>query len=166
MKSTGEVMGISSNFGISFAKSQLACNNKLPLSGNLFISLTDIDKEFAKIIGRKFFDLGFKIFATNGTLSALIDAGIEATAVFKISEGRPNIEDMLKNGEVALAINTSDNKSSKDDAKRIRQTVLRFNVPYFTTIAAANAAIDAITNLKNSDDLEIKSIQEYLQERV
>jgi len=162
MKSTGEVMGISETFPLSFAKSQLASNNVLPTSGVVFISLTDMDKIFAKEIGEGFTKAGFKIVATAGTHKALTKAGIESEFVYKISEGRPNIEDKIKNLEIDLVVNTSDNKSSKDDAKKIRQSVLRFNIPYFTTIAAANAAIDAIKKLKKEKNIEPKALQDYL----
>jgi len=162
MKSTGEVMGISDTFDLSFAKSQISSNNILPKSGVVFISLTNIDKVFAKQIGEGFIEAGFKIVATGGTHKALSDAGIEAEFVYKISEGRPNIEDKIKNLEIDLVINTSDNKSSKDDARKIRQSVLRFNIPYFTTIAAANAAIEAIKKMKSQKSLEPKALQDYL----
>ncbi|MBD3789413.1 MAG: carbamoyl-phosphate synthase large subunit [Campylobacterales bacterium] len=163
MKSTGEVMGISDNFGMSFAKSQFASKNNIPLSGKLFISLTEIDKPFAGEIGKMFVDLGFEIVATSGTHDALEAAGVPSTKVLKISEGRPNIDDMIKNGEIALAINTSDNKSSKDDAKTIRQSVLSNHVAYFTTIAAARATAMAIKELKeHGGELEPKAIQDYL----
>ncbi|NPA81188.1 MAG: carbamoyl phosphate synthase large subunit, partial [Epsilonproteobacteria bacterium] len=163
MKSTGEVMGISETFDLSFAKSQIASSNKLPTSGVVFISLTDIDKVFAKDIGKGFIEAGFKIVATGGTHKALTEAGIESEFVYKISEGRPNIEDKIKNLEIDLVINTSDNKSSKDDARKIRQSVLRFNIPYFTTIAAANAAIEAIKKLKKEKKIEPKALQDYLK---
>lgn len=163
MKSTGEVMGISDNFGMSFAKSQFASKNNIPLEGKLFISLTEIDKPQAGEIGKMFVDLGFEIVATSGTHTALEAAGVPSTKVLKISEGRPNVDDMIKNGEIALAINTSDNKSSKDDAKTIRQSVLSNNVAYFTTIAAARATALAIKELKeHGGDLEPKAIQDYL----
>jgi len=162
MKSTGEVMGISDTFAISFAKSQISSNNILPTSGVVFISLTDMDKVFAKEIGNGFRAAGFKIVATEGTHKALTNAGIEAEFVYKISEGRPNIEDRIKNMEIDLVVNTSDNKSSKDDARKIRQAVLRFNIPYFTTIAAANVAIEAIKKLKEQEALEPKALQDYL----
>ncbi|MFW6307173.1 MAG: carbamoyl-phosphate synthase large subunit [Campylobacterales bacterium] len=161
MKSTGEVMGISNNFGLSFAKSQLASSNKLPQSGNLFISLTNLDKPQGTRIAREFIDLGFKIFATEGTQKVLQDSGIESNIVLKISEGRPNIDDMITNGEIDLVINTSDNKSSKDDAKKIRYNVLRSKIPYFTTIAGANAAVLAIKELKKSESLQVNAIQDY-----
>jgi len=163
MKSTGEVMGISDNFGMSFAKSQFASKNNIPLEGKLFFSLTEVDKPYAGEIGKMFVDLGFEIVATSGTHAALEAAGVPSTKVLKISEGRPNVDDMIKNGEIALAINTSDNKSSKDDAKTIRQSVLSNNVAYFTTIAAARATALAIRELKeHGRDLEPKAIQDYL----
>ena len=165
MKSTGEVMGISDNFGISFAKSQFACNNQLPTEGQVFLSFTNLDKPYAKDIAKSFIDLGFEVCATSGTYKILEEAGIEAKKVLKISEGRPNVEDMLRNDEITLAINTSDNKSSKDDAKRIRNTVLKSNVPYFTTLAGAYATIEAIKVLKGGQDcLTPKALQDYLRD--
>ncbi len=163
MKSTGEVMGISENFGMSFAKSQFASKNNIPLEGKLFLSLTEIDKPYAGEIGKMFVDLGFEIVATSGTHTALEAAGVPSTKVLKISEGRPNIDDMIKNEEIALAINTSDNKASKADAKTIRQSVLANNVAYFTTIAAARATALAIAELKAQDGcLDPKALQDYL----
>ncbi len=105
MKSTGEVMGISDNFGMSFAKSQFASQNNIPLEGKLFISLTENDKEHAGEVGKMFVDLGFEIVATSGTHAALQGAGVASTKVLKISEGRPNIDDMIRNEEIAIAIN-------------------------------------------------------------
>ncbi len=164
MKSTGEVMGISYNFGMSFAKSQFASKNNIPLEGKIFISLTESDKQFAGEIGKSFSDLGFEIVATSGTYKALEDSGIKSTKVLKISEGRPNIDDMIKNEEIVLAINTSDNKASKDDAKSIRQSVLSNSVAYFTTIAGAKATALAIKELKNSGgELIPKALQDYLK---
>ncbi|SFV63759.1 Carbamoyl-phosphate synthase large chain [hydrothermal vent metagenome] len=163
MKSTGEVMGLSDNFGMSFAKSQAASKNDIPLEGTVFISLTQADKPYAGEVGKMFADLGFEIVATDGTHKALQEAGVDSTKVLKISEGRPNIDDMIKNEEISLAINTSDNKSSKDDAKSIRQSVLANNVAYFTTIAAAKATALAIKELKTTNgSLEPKALQDYL----
>ncbi|QOR61039.1 carbamoyl-phosphate synthase large subunit [Sulfurovum sp. ST-21] len=163
MKSTGEVMGISENFGMSFAKSQFASKNNIPLEGKLFLSLTEVDKPQAGEIGKMFTDLGFEIVATSGTHAALEAAEVASTKVLKISEGRPNIDDMIKNEEIALAINTSDNKASKADAKMIRQSVLANNVAYFTTIAAARATALAIKELKAHDGcLDPKALQDYL----
>ncbi len=163
MKSTGEVMGISSSFGMSFAKSQFASKNSIPLSGKVFISLTELDKPYAGEIGKAFEELGFEIVATKGTHEVLQKAGVKSTRVLKISEGRPNIDDMIKNEEIALVINTSDNKASKADAKKIRQSVLANSVAYFTTIAAARATILAIKELKSKGEIEPKAIQDYLK---
>ncbi len=163
MKSTGEVMGISDSFALSFAKSQISSDNMLPESGTVFISLTNIDKEFAKDLGTNFIELGFSIIATQGTHEVLKENGIPSQKVLKISEGRPNIEDEIRNKDVQLVINTSDSSSTRNDAKQIRQSVIRVNTPYFTTIAAANAAIEAIRVLHKSDlVLEPKALQDYL----
>ena len=164
MKSTGEVMGISDTFGMSFAKSQFASKNLIPLEGKVFLSLTEIDKPHAGEIGRSFTDLGFEIVATSGTHKALEAAGVPSTKVLKISEGRPNIDDMIRNEEIALAVNTSDNKAAKADAKRIRQSVLANHVAYFTTLAAARAAAMAIRELQeNGGCVEPKALQDYLR---
>ena len=161
MKSTGEVMGISENFGISFAKSQSASSNIIPTSGKVFISLTDLDKEFASEVASGFIELGFEIVATSGTFKVLDKAGIKATKVLKISEGRPNIEDDIRNNDIAIVINTSDSEASKDDAKIIRQRVIAQSIPYFTTIAAARATIEAIKEL-NDSTMDVKALQDYL----
>jgi carbamoyl-phosphate synthase large subunit len=163
MKSTGEVMGISDNFGMSFAKSQFAAKNNIPLEGKIFMSLAKNDKIHVAEIGQSFVDLGFEIYATNGTHTTLEEAGVASHKVLKISEGRPNIDDMIKNNEIALAINTSADAGSKIDGQTIRQSVLRANVAYFTTVAAARATALAINELKNSNgELEPKALQDYL----
>ena len=165
MKSTGEVMGISDNFGMAFAKSQSAAKNDLPKSGKVFISLCDLDKEFAPSIAKGLSENGFTLVATGGTHKAIADAGIECEKVLKVSEGRPNITDLLANGDIAMAINTSEAKeSSKDDGKEIRRSVLKMNVPYFTTVAAGLASVEAIKVLKTNDVSTPKSIQEFLND--
>ncbi|MBP9490302.1 MAG: carbamoyl-phosphate synthase large subunit [Aliarcobacter sp.] len=165
MKSTGEVMGISDNFGMAFAKSQSAAKNNLPKAGKVFISLCDLDKEFAPSIAKGLTENGFTIVATGGTYNIINEAGIECEKVLKVSEGRPNITDLLANSDIAMAINTSEAKeSSKDDGKEIRRSVLKMNVPYFTTVAAANAAVEAIRVLKTNDVSTPKSIQEFLND--
>ncbi|HFD14054.1 MAG TPA: carbamoyl-phosphate synthase large subunit, partial [Epsilonproteobacteria bacterium] len=163
MKSTGEVMGISDNFGMSFAKAQFASKNDIPLAGKVFLSLTENDKAQAGEVAKMFTDLGFEIVATSGTFTALQSAGVKAEKVLKISEGRPNIDDMIKNEEIAIAINTSDNAGSKTDARTIRQSVLSNHVAYFTTIAAARATALAIKELKATNgELQPKALQDYL----
>ena len=163
MKSTGEVMGISHSFGISFAKSQLASKNRIPKSGKVFISLNNLDKPDSLKIAKDFVDLGFEIVATSGTHKYFEANGIKSESVLKISEGRPNIDDALKNAEISLVINTSDNRASKNDAKMIRQTVIRENIPYFTTLSATKATTEALKEMKK-DRLEINTIQDYLAE--
>jgi carbamoyl-phosphate synthase large subunit len=163
MKSTGEVMGVSDTFGMSFAKSQFASKNNIPLEGTLFLSLTENDKPQAGEVGKMFTDLGFEIVATSGTHAALEAAGVVSSKVLKISEGRPNIDDMIRNQEIALAINTSDNAGSKTDARTIRESVLANHVAYFTTISAAKATAMAIKELKAMDgSLDPKALQDYL----
>ncbi len=163
MKSTGEVMGISDNFGLSFAKSQFASKNNIPLEGKIFMSVSQNDKQYIAEIGREFVELGFEIYATKGTHKTLQEAGVASNHVLKISEGRPNIDDMIKNQEIVLAINTSADAGSKIDGQTIRQSVLKANVAYFTTIAAAKATVLAIRELKASGgELEPKALQDYL----
>lgn len=162
MKSTGEVMGISSDFARSFAKAQIAANNSLPINGAVFLSLADDDKIYAVRLANELINLGFKIIATEGTHKILKDNGVSAQIVYKISEARPNIEDLLKNGDISLVINTSDSKSNADDGKKIRQNILRFKIPYFTTISAALAAAKSIKSVQDKSVLDVKSLQEYL----
>jgi carbamoyl-phosphate synthase large subunit len=165
MKSTGEVMGIASSFAVAFAKSQSAAKNDLPISGKVFISLCDLDKEFAPAIASGLIKEGFSIVATGGTHKVISDAGLECEKVLKVSEGRPHIIDHLTNAEIAMAINTSDDKeASKDDGKDIRRSVLRMKVPYFTTVAAALHCVDAIGEIKSGNASEVKSIQDFLND--
>ncbi len=164
MRSTGEVMGISESFGLSFAKSQMACKNALPTNGKVFISLKSLDKPQATEIAKELESLGFTLCATKGTAEVLRQCGISCEEALKISEGRPNIGDMLANGAIALAINTSDEASSKDDTDKIRTQVLRNNVPYFTTIEAAKVATSAIFEIKTKNPNFAKALQDYLHE--
>ena len=166
MKSTGEVMGISDNFGTSFAKAQDGAKNFLPKDGGkVFISLCDLDKEFASQIANGLVEEGFEIVATGGTYKTIEEAGIACTKVLKVSEGRPNITDSLANEEIMLAINTSDdNATSIDDGLAIRRMVLKMNVPYVTTVAGALASIEAIKASKDGSSIEPKSIQDFLND--
>ncbi|PAF42506.1 carbamoyl-phosphate synthase large subunit [Helicobacter sp. 11S02596-1] len=163
MKSTGEVMGISKKFGLSFAKSQIACKNALPKSGQIFVSLSDRDKLEACDMVRKFVDLGFFICATEGTHHALESQGIPSSKVLKISEGRPNIQDLMANGEIVMAINTSDHKSNKEDAKLIRTQVLKNQISYFTTLAGAEVAALALKEMQEANVNEAIALQDYLR---
>lgn len=162
MKSTGEVMGISHNFGVSFAKAQNASKNTLPTSGKIFLSLADCDKPYAKNLARKFIDLGFEICATYGTHKILQNAKIPSSAVLKISEGRPNIQDLILNREIAMAINTSDDRRTKSDSAIIRRQVLKSSVPYFTTVAGAEVAAESILEIRKHNINIPKALQDFL----
>ncbi len=162
MKSTGEVMGISSNFGISFAKSQLSAGNKIPTEGTCFLSFVDADKAQGVEIAKGLVRHGFKLVATKGTQEIIAAASVECEVVLKISEGRPNIEDAMKNDEIAMAINTSDNNTSKKDAVVIRQEVLKRNIPYFTTLSAARAAVLALDEMKDDSWSKATALQDFL----
>jgi carbamoyl-phosphate synthase large subunit len=144
MRSTGEVMGISSTFGLAFAKAQLAAGQRLPLSGVVFISVNDHDKRNVAAVAKELAAAGLKIIATRGTASALIRAGIEIEAVYKVNEGRPNIVDLIKTGKVNLVINTPLGRESFYDEKSIRRAAVRYNVPCITTLSAASAAARGI----------------------
>lgn len=162
MKSTGEVMGISSNFGISFAKAQISARNNIPTSGTCFLSFVDSDKKYAAQIARDLVKHGFKLVATKGTQEVIQNSGVPCEVVLKISEGRPNIEDSMKNDAIAMAINTSDNNTSKKDAIAIRQEVLKRSIPYFTTISAAKAAILALDEQRDNAWMSAKALQDFL----
>ncbi|WP_304542855.1 carbamoyl-phosphate synthase large subunit [Sulfurimonas microaerophilic] len=162
MKSTGEVMGISSNFGISFAKAQLSAGNNIPTAGTCFLSFVDADKQHGVDIAKGLVRHGFKLVATKGTQEVIAAAGVECEVVLKISEGRPNIEDAMKNDEIAMAINTSDNNTSKKDAVVIRQEVLKRNIPYFTTLSAARAAVLALDEMKDDSWSKATALQDFL----
>lgn len=162
MRSSGEVMGISEDLGLSFAKSQIACKNALPSSGMLFLSLCDKHKAYAPELARDFIEHGFEICATAGTYEVLELAGIKAQKIFKVSEARPNITDMMANGQIALAINTSDNKSSKEDTRLIRMQVLKNSIPYFTTIEEARVAIRALESMKSKSVHSPCALQDFL----
>jgi len=161
MKSTGEVMGISMNFGQSFAKSQMAAGNALPLGGTVFISVRDHDKGHAVEVGRDLHEMGFKLVATRGTAAALRAAKIPVEAVNKVVEGRPHIVDLMINDKIDMVINTTIGKQAIRDSYSIRRTALEKNIPYVTTVQAALAAVKAIEVLRENKTLPVKSLQEY-----
>jgi carbamoyl-phosphate synthase large subunit len=160
MRSTGEVMGIDSSFGLAFAKSQLAVGQKLPLSGTVFISVKDKDKKASQGIAAMLHDAGFKIVATGGTSAFLLDHGIPNQRVNKVRQGRPHIVDMIKNGEIDLIINTTSNKRAVSESCSIRRAALAFDIPYSTTIAGARATALAIKSMIEGE-FGVKTIQEY-----
>jgi carbamoyl-phosphate synthase large subunit len=144
MRSTGEVMGISSTFGLAFAKAQLAAGQRLPLEGTVFLSVNDHDKRSVAGVAKDLAAAGIKLMATRGTASALSRAGIEVEEVYKVNEGRPNIVDLIKTGKVNLVINTPLGRESFYDEKSIRRAAVRYNVPCITTLSAASAAARGI----------------------
>ena len=160
MKSTGEVMGIDSNFGLAFAKAQFGVGFELPREGNVFLSVRDRDKRALVPVARKLIEMGFKILATRGTSKYLEAEGIENKKVNKIREGRPHVVDYIKNGEIQLVINTSMGKKTVSDSYKIRRATLLYNIPYATTISGANALVDGIAAIKEGN-WGVRHIQEY-----
>ncbi|HLU79629.1 MAG TPA: carbamoyl-phosphate synthase large subunit [Burkholderiaceae bacterium] len=160
MKSTGEVMGVGHSFGEAFVKSQLAAGVSLPGSGTAFISVRDQDKPRAVEVARGLNELGFKIVATRGTAAAIEAAGLPVQVVNKVTEGRPHIVDMVKNGEIDLVINTvEERRNAIADSRTIRTQALAARVTYFTTIAGARAAVEGLQYIRNGAGLQVYSVQ-------
>jgi carbamoyl-phosphate synthase large subunit len=158
MKSTGEVMGVGKTFGEAFVKSQIGAGTKLPRSGKAFVSVKNNDKARAVEVARGLSALGFDLIATKGTSAAFQAAGIACTTVNKVTEGRPNIVDMIKNNEIALVINTvEERRNAIADSRHIRTSALLARVTTFTTIFGAEAAVEGMQYL---DDLDVISVQE------
>jgi carbamoyl-phosphate synthase large subunit len=160
MKSTGEVMGIDTNFGAAFWKAQLGAGQNLPFDGNVFLSVKNQDKRNVAFIAKKLSDLGFKIYATRGTAKILANSGIDTFLVNKVSEGRPHVVDMIKNGEIHLIINTPSGRKPKNDEVLIRAGAVQYKIPYTTTISGAQAVVNAIETMKKGD-LRVKPLQDY-----
>lgn len=159
MKSTGEVMGIDDSMPIAFAKAQMGASSTLPRKGTVFISVANRDKEAVVPIARSFAELGFRVITTHGTGKVLRDRGVPAVDVHKLAEGRPNLVDFMKNGEVDLVINTPTGRGSSTDEARIRAEAVANRVTAITTIAAAQAAVEACRALKQHD-LTVKALQD------
>ena len=164
MKSTGEVMGIDNDFGRAFGKSQLAASTVLPLEGSVFISVKDADKAAFIPICRELSEMGFEILATGGTTDTLKDAGVPATRINKVMEGRPHAVDAMLSDKIALVLNTAQGAPAIRDSFSLRQTALKNNIPYYTTVSGSRAAVAAIKSMKH-DMLGVKSIQDYLPNR-
>jgi carbamoyl-phosphate synthase large subunit len=162
MKSTGEVMGIDGDFGRAFAKSQLGAGVKLPEAGVVFISVKDRDKPAMVDCGRRLLDMGFELWATGGTASFLEGQGIRVRRVNKVLEGRPHIVDAMKSGSVQLIFNTTEGAQAIADSFSLRQTALLGNIPYYTTVAGARAAVAALAALKGGP-LEVAPLQSYFK---
>ncbi|MCB2075989.1 MAG: carbamoyl-phosphate synthase large subunit, partial [Novosphingobium sp.] len=160
MKSTGEVMGIDSDFATAFAKSQIGAGTILPEGGTVFVSVKDSDKPQILEAVRELVELGFSVVATGGTQSYLADAGVPVKHVNKVAEGRPHIVDKIIDGEIAVIFNTTEGWQSLKDSQSIRASALSAKVPYFTTAAASRAASQAMTALRGSQ-LAVRSLQDY-----
>lgn len=162
MRSTGEVMGLDHDLGHAYAKAQMSAHCSLPLGGNLFVSVKDSDKKAIIPIVRDFIELGFNLFATSGTATALQEAGIKVTRLNKLSEGHPNVLDMIKSGEMHLSINTPSGKQPRRDEIIIRSAAVAHGVPTITVLRAAIASIAAIRSMQTGP-FEVCSIQEFHQ---
>ena len=160
MRSTGEVLGLADDFGMAFFKSQEGANARLPLKGTVLISVNSRDHKGAVAVGQKFQELGFAIKATEGTRDALRAAGVESKIILKEHEGRPNISDGIKNGEINLVVNTPVGKLSQHDDSYIRKAAVKYKVPYITTITSALAAADGIASARKGGR-RVKSLQQY-----
>ena len=162
MRSTGEVMGIDSDFGKAFAKAELAAGQRLPLSGTVFVSTNDRDKQSVIPVIKDFIALGFDIIATEGTKAALEAEGLAVKLLLKLHQGRPHVLDAIKNRNIQLIINTPTGQEAQTDGQLIRRTALAYKIPMVTTIAGAKANVAAIRALQTGD-LEVKALQEYIK---
>ena len=163
MRSTGEVLGMASDFGEAFFKAEEATQTALPLEGSVLISVNDRDKSELVEVAKGFADCGFSIVATGGTYDMIVGAGIPATKIFKLQQGRPNVLDAITNKEVSIVINTPDDKKGAMDDSYIRKGVIKAGIPYVTTMAAAKASIAGIKARKKGVG-EVKSLQQYHSE--
>jgi len=160
MRSTGEVLGIAPSFGLAFFKAQEAAKQILPFSGAVLITVTDKDKPQAVYVAREFKRLGFAIMATEGTHAYLREQGVEATLVVKLNQGRPDMVDRVKNGDIALIVNTPMSKQANFDDSYIRKAAVKYKIPYITTMTAAIATAKGI-EARRGGSTTVKSLQEY-----
>ena len=161
MKSTGEVMGLDTDFGRAFAKSQLGSGNNLPFEGHVFVSVRDRDKTALVELCRQLVEMGFALVATSGTAQALITQGLSVARINKVSDGHPHIVDLMSNGGVQLVFNTTEGAQAIADSFSLRRSALTNSIPYYTTVAGARAAVQAIKALR-AGSLEVAPLQSYL----
>ena len=161
MKSTGEVMGIDTDFGLSFQKAQLGAGVRLPQEGTVFLSVNDRDKEGLIPIAQQLSDMDFRLIATRGTHAFLKSHNIACNLILKLQEGRPNILDAIKNGEISLMINTPAGEQSQAADPEIRKAAIQYGLPYTTTLSGAAAAVAGIQSLKNNSTIRIRSLQDF-----
>ena len=164
MRSTGEVLGLSTYYGEAFYKAQEATQTRLPSSGTVLLSVNDKDKIELIEVARGFYECGFTLMGTGRTCDVMVAAGLPAEKVCKINEGRPNILDKITNGEVAIIINTPNDKKGRGDDSYIRKAAVKAKIPYFTNMAAAKATVQALRSIKKNGHLEVKSLQEFHSE--
>ena len=164
MRSTGEVLGLSKSFGEAFYKAQEACQSKLPLEGTVLISVSNRDKDEVAEVAKSLHEDGFKLVATEGTCKLIKEAGIPVERVNKLYEGRPNIADMITNGDIQLIVNTPAGKEAVTDDSYLRKSAIKHKVPYITTLAAAKATAEGIHYVRSHEESELKSLQELHSE--
>ncbi len=164
MRSTGEVLGLSKSFGEAFYKAQEACQSKLPLEGTVLISVSNRDKDEVAEVAKSLHEDGFKLVATDGTCKLIKEAGIPVERVNKLYEGRPNIADMITNGNIQLIVNTPAGKEAVTDDSYLRKSAIKHKVPYITTLAAAKATAEGIHYVRSHEESELKSLQELHNE--
>ena len=164
MRSTGEVLGMSTSVGEAIYKAQEATQTRLPSSGTVLLSVNDKDKTELIEVARGFYECGFTLMGTGRTCDVMVAAGLPAEKVCKINEGRPNILDKITNGEVAIIINTPNDKKGRGDDSYIRKAAVKAKIPYFTNMAAAKATVQALRSIKKNGHLEVKSLQEFHSE--
>ncbi|MEN3027910.1 MAG: carbamoyl-phosphate synthase large chain, partial [Aquificaceae bacterium] len=161
MKSTGEVMGIADCFGLAYYKAQLSAGSRLPTSGKVFLSVADRDKPKVVELAKDFLELGFEVYATQGTYSFLKEKGLDVRHVLKVSEGRPNVVDMIKNRELNLVINTPTGRKERGDAHHIRRSAVQYGIPYTTTVRGGYAMLEAIKSyLEHGGKLRVYALQD------
>ena len=161
MKSTGEVMGIDRDFRKAYVKSQLAAGSPLPTSGKVFLSVKNRDKRAVLQVAKRLADMGFTLVATAGTAKLLARQGMTVETIHKVAEGyRPNIVDLMKRGEIALVFNTPEDGRARKDSYVIRRTAVTQNIPYYTTVDGAQAAIGGIEALLKGE-ISVQSLQEF-----
>ncbi|MGL4370367.1 MAG: carbamoyl-phosphate synthase large subunit, partial [Spirochaetota bacterium] len=158
------VMGIARDFGEAFYKATLAAGDILPREGKIFVSYNDETKHMVLPEMKKLVESGFTLVGTKGTADYLNKNSVVCDTVFKVSEGRPNILDLVKNGDVCMILNTPIGKGSRADQNSIRQVAIRYHLPLVTTPSAIKAAVEGIVRMKNDDTVTVRSIQEYHKE--
>jgi carbamoyl-phosphate synthase large subunit len=162
MRSTGEVMGVAATMPMAFAKSQMAANSPLPLEGTVFVSVADRDKADVLPVARALAGMQYRLISTRGTARVLRDAGIPVDEIPKLQEGRPNLVDLMKNGQVALVINTPSGKGARTDEGKIRAAAVMHRVTCITTLAAATAAVEGCQALRQGA-LTVKPLQDWFK---